>query len=306
MIHRTKTGALAEICTAVVHRDDEFNQFQLDVYAEIEAEHFWFRGRRRFLQHALAREMGRPAFTARHPSAIDLGGGSGGWISFLQNRMPGAFAELALGDSSPRALELAGNLLGPTVSRHHIDLRHLPWRDRWDIVFLLDVLEHLHDDVEVLRQIASAMRPGGMLFVTTPALESLWSYNDDLEQHVRRYSRRDFESLAHAIGLKLLDARYFMFLLSPLLIASRWFGPKAHRMNDEQKAAHYRKTHRVPWRPANSVLRAVFNLETPLGHWMRFPWGTSVLGVFQRRESVVGPSWPNATCCRIGSQKGGS
>lgn len=152
------------------------------------------------------------------------------------------------------------------------------------VAFLFDVLEHIRDDRDAMRQIAAALRAGGLLFATAPAFQSLWSYNDDLEHHARRYTRRDFARLADECGFELIDSRYFMFFLSPLLVASRWFGPNVRRMSHDEMQAHYRRTHRVPVWPLNALLRAAFNLETPLGHLWRFPWGTSVLAVLKRRQ----------------------
>jgi hypothetical protein len=43
-----------------------------------------------------------------------------------------------------------------------------------------------------------------------------------------------------------------------------------------------KRTHRVPSAPINGLLRFIFSLETPLGLWCPFPWGTSILGVFQK------------------------
>lgn len=266
----------------VAHRDDEFAEAQLDVYASIEARHFWFAGRRRFVTYAVRQAMARFFPSATSLRAIDLGAGTGGWAAHLMRAMPARFAEIAVADSSRRALELAAAVAGPAVARYHADLRRLGWHQRWDVVFLLDVLEHIADDRQVLDEIARSLCPGGLLFVTTPALGALRTYNDDLEHHVRRYSRGDFQRLAKAAGLKLVDARYFMFLLSPLLIASRRFGSNVERLSRDERLACYRRTHRVPWLPVNATLRAVFSLETPLGHWIRFPWGTSILGVFRK------------------------
>lgn len=264
----------------VAHRGDEFNESQLDVYAEIEARHFWFAGRRRFVTRAVQRAIARSLPSASDLRAIDLGAGTGGWAAHLMRAMPDRFREIAVADSSRRALELAARVAGPSVARYQVDLRRLGWHERWDVVFLLDVLEHIADDRLVVEQIARSLRPGGLLFVTTPALGALRTYNDDLEHHVRRYSGGDFRRLAEVAGLELVDARYFMFLLSPLLLVSRAFGPNIDRMTAEERLACYRRTHRVPCRPLNAALGWVFKLETPLGHWIRFPLGTSILGIF--------------------------
>ncbi|MEX2119594.1 MAG: methyltransferase domain-containing protein [Pirellulales bacterium] len=266
----------------IAHRDDEFNQWQLDVYAQIEPRHFWFAGRRRFLLHAVRRELRRLPPHPTAPSAVDLGGGCGGWIKYLGQAMAGTFPELALADSSLRALDLAGQVLQPSIRRYQVDLRQLGWSNRWDVAFLLDVLEHIRDDEQVLAEIHCALRPGGLLFVTAPALDVLRTYNDDLERHVRRYSRSGFQRLARRGGFELADARYFMFLLSPLLLASRAFPPDVERMSPQERIELYQRTHAVPPAIVNCCLRLVFGLETPLGHWVRFPWGTSILGVFRK------------------------
>jgi SAM-dependent methyltransferase len=213
---------------------------------------------------------------------VDLGGGCGGWVHYLQQRCPDLFAELALADSSADALALAAAVVGPGVGRYQVDLLRLQWRQRWDVAFLLDVLEHVPRHVEVLRQVRESLRPGGLVLVTTPALRAFWSYNDDLSHHVRRYSRRDFRRLARRSGLELCFSRYFMFLLSPLLVLSRLRAPDLARLSEEEVRAYLDRTHRVPPWPVNQALRLVFSLESPAGVWLPFPWGTSVLAVLRR------------------------
>jgi hypothetical protein len=53
-------------------------------------------------------------------------------------------------------------------------------------------------------------------------------------------------------------------------------------MSDEEKKALVLKQHAIPAWPINMTLRAIFAAETPAGHWMPFPWGTSILGVFRK------------------------
>jgi 2-polyprenyl-3-methyl-5-hydroxy-6-metoxy-1,4-benzoquinol methylase len=235
------------------------------------------------LFHALQAELrSNLAHKAEALRAIDLGGGCGGWISYLRNRLPNGFSELALADSSLHALEMARPVVGEDINCYQIDLLRLGWQDRWDIAFLLDVLEHIPEDLAALRQVAAALRPGGLLFVTTPALKFFWSYNDDMAHHVRRYSRKDFVHLAQEAKLDLRMTRYFMFFLSPLLWASRLRQPNLASMNEQEIHALACRTHRVPATPINRALRFIFEMETPLGLWMPFPWGTSILAVFQK------------------------
>lgn len=264
--------------TPITHRNEEYEQDGFTLLCQMQERHFWYRGRHRFLLKALERHL-PGASTPRN--AIDLGGGAGGWVQYISKAQPSLFSQLALADSSLVALEHSEAVLPPNTHRYHIDLMNLHMHDEWDVAFLLDVIEHLPDDQRALEQAKEALKPGGLLFVTTPAFPKFWSYNDVLAHHLRRYTRDDFASLAKATGLTLLDARYFMFLLSPLYLLSR-MKPGFDKLSDEEKKALVTKQHAIPPTPINGLLSAVFNAETPLGHWLRFPWGTSVLGVFRK------------------------
>lgn len=266
----------------VVHRDDEYDSRGYSLLRDIQSRHFWYQGRHRLLLRALKLHLPALFQTRNALTAIDLGGGCGGWITCLQRHLPDRFTEVALSDSSLRALELAGSVVGKDIVRYQTDLLRLGWRERWDTAFLLDVLEHIPADVEVLLQIRQALKPGGLLFVTTPALKCFWSYNDEIVHHVRRYAKRDFARLAEATGLRLLRASYFMFFLSPLLWLSRLKRPDLANMDKKEIFALVERTHRVPVPAVNALMNLIFGLETPLGLWLPFPWGTSILGVFQK------------------------
>lgn len=276
--YSTSPDTIIRPTTPIRHRGEEYEEGGFQHLRSMQEQHFWYRGRHRFLLAAVNRYL---PYAGRPLAAIDLGGGTGGWVHYLTQHRPDDFAPLALGDSSEVALGLAALVLPPAVQRYHIDLMQLDMHDQWDAVFLLDVIEHLPDDVEALRQSFAALKTGGYLFVATPAFPQFWSYNDDLAQHLRRYRRSDFLRLALQSGLTLTDSRYFMFYLSPLYLLSR-MRPDSKVMTQAQKEQLVLKQHQIPSRPVNAFLSAIFAAETPLGHWLRFPWGTSILGVFRK------------------------
>lgn len=280
MTHSTVTPASAE---AVRHREEEYDSRGFQLMKDMQDRHFWYRGRHRFLLHAVRRHLPRLPSGVASCRAVDLGGGCGGWLTYLLRHGNLPLGELALADSSELALRLAREQLPAHVRGYQVDLLRLPWRGRWDAVFLLDVLEHIPQHEEALREIAAALAPGGLLFLTCPALSCFWTWNDEVAEHQRRYSRADLRQLAAACGCELLDARYFMFFLSPLLLAARLGRrPRLDALSDEEAWELMKQTHRVPPGPINAALGAVFACETPLGHVVRFPWGTSILGVFQK------------------------
>jgi SAM-dependent methyltransferase len=264
----------------VKHQSEDYDPRSFELLRRMQREHFWYRGRHRFVRAAVVRCLEDLHLRPGALSAMDLGGGCGGWVNGLHERGP-RFRELALGDSSIDALRQAREVIPESIRLYNVSLYDLPWDRRWDIVFLLDVLEHLEDDTEALRQVVRALKPGGLVFATVPALARFWSRNDDLAGHRRRYSRADMSRLGARAGLEVLDTRYFMFLLSPALWTSRRIF--ARRAGREREEAHdvLERTHRVPAAPWNEALAAVFAAETPLGLHCRFPWGTSVLSVYR-------------------------
>ncbi len=267
---------------AVAHRDEEYDPASFDALLDMQARHFWYRGRHRFLLAALRRALVRAGLAGRPLRAVDVGGGCGGWIRYLNERAPGLFAELALADSSARALRLAAPVVGDRVRRYQVDLLRLGWESRWDVAFALDVLEHLPDAPAAVRQIARALAPGGLLIVTLPALRFFWSHYDELVGHQHRYARSDLLLLARAGGLKMLTARYFQFFLSPLVLLSRFRRSDLAHMSSPQVRDYLERIHRSPVGPVNALLGLIFAAETPLGLSVPFPWGTSVLGVFRK------------------------
>ena len=100
--------------------------------------------------------------------------------------------------------------------------------------------------------------------------------------HIRRYKIKDFISLAHDSGFEMIDARYFMFLLSPLYLFAR-MGRRVDKLSFDEKKDLVKRQHEIPHHIVNKFLTKAFELETPLSRYLRFPWGTSILGVFQKK-----------------------
>jgi len=136
MTYKLDQDGIFKTSEAVKHRNDEYQESNFETLLKMQSRHFWYLGRHRFLLTALQRSEVRPRF-----SAIDLGGGCGGWIDYLQRRIPSRLEEIAIGDSSLVALMNAKKTVS-NADAYQIDLMSLKWRERWDIAFLLDVLEH--------------------------------------------------------------------------------------------------------------------------------------------------------------------
>ena len=77
-----------------------------------------------------------------------------------------------------------------------------------DLVYTLNVLEHIADDGAAVREIARVLKPGGRLVAYVPAFTILWTAMDDRVGHVRRYRRAGLVGLLRAAGFRAGHAGY--------------------------------------------------------------------------------------------------
>lgn len=86
-------------------------------------------------------------------------------------------------------------------------------------VALFDVIEHIEDDLGFLRSIKGLMRQGGRLYATVPSYSFLWSAEDVLAGHFRRYALDDIGGVLEAAGFHVEFASYiFRFLPIPIFL----------------------------------------------------------------------------------------
>lgn len=79
---------------------------------------------------------------------------------------------------------------------------------RPDSCVCLNVLEHIEDDRQALRAMASMLEPGGVIVLLVPAFQALYGPIDRHLGHHRRYSRKSIHSLAGSAGLRIRKIHY--------------------------------------------------------------------------------------------------
>jgi len=145
--------------------------------------------------------------------------------------------------------------------------------DRFDLIALLDVLEHVDDDVASLKALRERLAHRGSLLLTVPALPWLWSDHDVLHHHKRRYTREALNMRLKEAGLDVVAIGYFNTLLFPLAFAQRLTSRVLGRSSIDQGPPKF----------VNSVLRAIFAFETNLLGRIPFPIGLSLFAVARKR-----------------------
>jgi len=96
--------------------------------------------------------------------------------------------------------------------------------DNFDAAIMLDVLEHIGDDRAAVQEMRRVLKPGGVVFVSVPLHQCLWSKHDIKCGHKKRYATRELSGLLESAGFVVQDRRFFVSLLLPLVWLQRKAG----------------------------------------------------------------------------------
>ena len=234
--------------------------------ASVEARHWWFRGRRAVLA-AMIRSLNL------QPGAkiLELGSGTGGNLAMLS-----AFGRVTAVEMNPVARELA------QAKRSSAEIRggHLPdgldLTERYNLVCLFDVLEHIDDDRATLATIRRLLAPGGWAIITVPAYAALFGPHDVAMHHKRRYERAELSAKLRQAGLRVQKLSFMNTALLPAALVARVM-ERAFRRPQASGTS-------VPLVPLNAVFTTLFATEAYLLPYMSLPCGLSLLAVVTEAE----------------------
>ncbi|MCR9247135.1 MAG: class I SAM-dependent methyltransferase [bacterium] len=252
-------------------------------FKDLEHSHFWFVSRRRIFFDQLDQLL---------PELLPQNGAERG-------------ADRGADRGSGRVLEIgcgAGGMLGP-LSRYGeiagLDIDHeyvgvckergfpnvlcgsgyeLPFKDdAFDLICLFDTIEHIPDDEQALREVRRVLKPGGALFVSVPAYQWLWSQNDRIAHHQRRYTATRLRSVLKRAGLKPQRISYFNTFLLPIIIPSVLWQKLMDRLGRLPEGYNNTSVKIRPWQ--NRILTAIMSGERLPLRWLRFPLGHSLFAL---------------------------
>ena len=146
-----------------------------------------------------------------------------------------------------------------------------------DLVLLMDVLEHVNDDVGLLKEYVKKVPHGCLFLVSVPAFQFLWSDHDDFLEHKRRYTLNQLEDVVVSSGLSVKHGSYYFGMVFPiamvLRLANRW-------KRNANGIPRSQLTHHHPF--VNSILVGACQSELPFMRVNRF----AGLTVFCLAESI--------------------
>lgn len=229
----------------------------------------WFVVERRAHIKAVIGRLELPA-TAR---ILEIGCGPGSNLGMLKT-----FGTVTAIEPSPVARELLRTMPGTS----DVDVRVGTWPEvtelapdeSFDLIAMLDVLEHIDDDAAALRAAREALAPGGRLLITVPAHPWMWSVHDEKLHHRRRYTRATLRAAITGAGLQVDSLGGFNALLLPIAAAARLTARALRRTTSPGRA--------TPGAFTNTTLGAVFRSERAVIVRGGFPTGLSLLAIAHR------------------------
>jgi SAM-dependent methyltransferase len=195
--------------------------FKAEYFADLfslESGNFWFKARNQLIVNTLRRHCGGLN------SFLEIGCGTGFVLSGIMQQFPKA--KIVGSEIFTAGLEFATER-NPGASFLQMDARKMPYCEAFDVIGAFDVLEHIEEDVEVMRQANIALRSDGYFLITVPQHPWLWSQADSYAQHVRRYDKAELHKKLASTGFEIIRSTSFVSTLLPAMAASRLMNRRA-------------------------------------------------------------------------------
>jgi ubiquinone/menaquinone biosynthesis C-methylase UbiE len=238
-----------------------------DALLALQERHWWHIGARAVCRTLIRISLGQ---SSRPLRMLEVGCGTGGNLALL-------------GEYGPTVgIDISFSALGKISRRSKLGLVQasataLPFATgSFDGIHLLDVIEHLVDDLVAVREAARVCRPAGAVLINTSALPVLWSHHDDANHHQRRYYRSQLASLienAGLIPLRLSYQNFFTFIPTLLTrLYQRWVTrPTGYDIGSFPE-------------PINAILAGILRFEAFLIRFMELPIGVDLVAVCRPKK----------------------
>lgn len=216
---------------------------ETDILGEHIDEHWYYRSKCAAMQKFLG--------DLRPTSILDVGAGSG-FFSRALLEQSSAGAAWCVDISYPQDSD-------DQVGGKPIHFRRSVEQLNTDLILLMDVLEHVDDDVGLLADYVAKVPHGASVLISVPAFQFLWSDHDVFLEHKRRYRLHEIEAVAQMAGLEVLRGSYYFGAVFPIAAGLRLL-ERCQGKNQRQPRSQLKRHHPL----INGALKALSSIELPI------------------------------------------
>lgn len=245
-----------------------------DATFDFENESLWFDSRSRMIEMLIGKNLKNGAFA-------DIGAGNGYQLSRLQNRLfslrkvKSYMCEPSYSGCLNAKKRGVSNVYCGFVENFPIE--------QLDIqnIGLFDILEHIEEDRSFLSSLIQRLPKGSRIFITLPALKFLWSADDEVGGHFRRFNKSEANRLISGLPIKVIHSSYFFSYYVPFVYIFRVLLGKK-KGDFQQNATKEKSLHK-----SANFGKLIFNLfdflERAIVRWnMKIPFGTSYFMILEK------------------------
>ncbi|MDQ7057296.1 MAG: class I SAM-dependent methyltransferase [Ghiorsea sp.] len=249
----------------------DYNSQGLDNLFKEEERHFWFLARKEFIFQSMKSVI---KFTSK---VIEIGAGTGNVSRYLKEK---GFSNIAVGEMHSNGLRYAKSY--GIDECYQFDLLRAPFAHEFDTICMFDVLEHIEEDKTALVNIHKMLKSEGKVVLTVPAHRWLWSRDDAVAGHKRRYTKKELTSKLIEAGFDIEVSRYFFILIVPLL----WLRRLLHRDTGEVVLTKELSNDFSINPTVSTILYYISKLESMANKFLPNFFGGSLLVIARKNDSV--------------------
>ena len=235
-------------------------QKYIQYIAKIEDEHWWYRGRR-----AVISSLKKKLDLSPDSKILEIGCGTGGNLEMLSSW--GTINAVELDDHARITANLR-NYCKVTYGKLPADIV-IP--DETKLICMLDVLEHVEDDIAALAKIKEDADSDCQILITVPAYKFLWSQHDKDAHHFRRYTKTELEKKLIETGFNITFSSYFNSILFPVIFIIRAIKNKLQSIESGDL--------QMPCSILNRILLIIFSMESKVIPTFPLPFGVSIIAI---------------------------
>ncbi len=243
-------------------------------YYTLERENWWFMARKEILSNQIEKLLA----SRTEIKILNVGAALGATTFMLQK-----FGNVTSLEYDKGCCDLVKEI-------HDLDfingsITSLPFQsNEFDLVCAFDVVEHVEEDILAIAELHRVCKPQGYVFTTVPAFMFLWSDHDLINEHVKRYTKKQFLRLFKEENTEIFFVSYFNFFLFPFIAIIRIFSSLKKKIRKVRSIkSDFSKMNNSF---LNRLFYKIFRSERRcLNRRFSFPFGVSIMVISIKREN---------------------